>query len=101
MPPTKPPISIKASLIIGGVMIAIGLLVAIFLVDDPALAAWIIRVMVALGAGFMSAGILGSIEISNPVGEVAVKAVGPIGVTVLVYWLNPAPLLFGMLLGEA
>jgi hypothetical protein len=47
----------------------------------------------------MSAGILGSIEITNPVGEVVVKAGGPIAITVFVYWVNPAPFLIGVLLG--
>ena len=99
MPRTDPPISIRASLIIGGVMIALGLLVAIFVISDPDLAAWIIRVTVALGAGFMAAGILGVIEITNPIGEVVVKAGGPVAVTVLFYVWDPAPAIIQKLLG--
>ena len=96
---TNPPISIRASLIIGGAMIALGLLVAIFVIQDPALAAWIIRVTVALGAGFMAAGILGAIEITNPRTELIVKAGGPIAVTVLLYVWNPAPIVIQGMLG--
>ena len=99
MPRNDQQISVRASLIIGGIMIALGLLVAIFVVQNPALAAWIIRVTVALGAGFMSAGILGAIEITNPIGEVAVKAGGPIAITVLLYVWNPAPAVVQTLLG--
>ena len=99
MPRNDQQISVRASLIIGGIMIALGLLVAIFVVQNPALAAWIIRVTVALGAGFMSAGILGAIEIENPRTEMIVKAGGPIAVTVLLYVWNPAPILIQMLLG--
>ncbi len=78
------------SIIIGSVYILVGLLVALFKPTENPQVRFIIRVIVSLGAGFVAAGILGTIEISGTVWNVSVHAVGPIAITFMVYAFNPA-----------
>ena len=84
------PISTKASLIIGAIMLLVGLVIPLVFNPIPPGAFWVVRVTVALAAGFMGAGLLGTIQIGNPVGDIIVKAGGPVALTVLFYLKSPA-----------
>jgi ACR3 family arsenite efflux pump ArsB len=55
---------------------------------------WIFRVVLALmGGAFTGIAIPGSIKIEGKVGNFAIKAVGAVAVTVMIYLLNPPALL--------
>lgn len=77
------------SIIIGSVYILVGLLVAVLKPSPAAHIIWVIRVLVSLGAGFVAAGILGTIEISGTVWDISVHAGGPIAVFFIIYAFNP------------
>lgn len=77
------------SILIGAIFILTGLIIALVKSDLSSTAAWIIRVLVALGAGFVAAGILGNVEVGGPVAGLTVKAGGPIAITIFFYWVNP------------
>jgi len=49
----------------------------------------IVRMTIGLAAGFVSAGLGGTIEVKGDIAKVTVKAGGPIGVAVFFYWANP------------
>jgi len=78
----------KWSIGIGVLFIGAGLIVTLAKPGLSPQAFWVVRVIVALGAGFVAAGILGNIEITGRA-ELPIKAGGPIAVTVLVYVWNP------------
>jgi hypothetical protein len=86
-------ISVKNSLIIGGVMLAISLAIALVVDPVPQVAAWIIRVLVSLAAGFIGAGILGTVTIENPRLERAIKGGGPVVLTIFFYAWDPGSFL--------
>ena len=77
------------SILIGAIFILVGLIVALIKTNLSPTAIWIIRVMVALGAGFVAAGILGNVEVTGPVAGLTVKAGGPIAITIIFYLINP------------
>jgi len=85
---------IYVSMIIGAVFLILGLLIAVFKSNLSPTAKWIIRVMVALGAGFLSAGLLGFIDVGGSIPGWTIQAGGGFAIFVLVYLLNP-PSLFG------
>jgi hypothetical protein len=78
------------SIIIGSVYILVGLIVAVFKPTENPQVGWIVRVLVSLGAGFVAAGILGTIEISGTVWDISVHAGGPIAVFFIIYAFNPS-----------
>lgn len=78
-----------ASIAIGAVFIGAGLTVVLIRDNLNSQTFWIVRVMVALGAGFVAAGILGTFEFGGPWLGLTIKAGGPIGITVLFYLVNP------------
>lgn len=80
---------IFASIAIGSVFIGVGLTTVLLRDDLSQHAIWVVRVIVALGAGFVSAGILGTIEVGGDALGIAIKAGGPVALTVLIYLLNP------------
>ncbi len=77
------------SIIIGGLFILAGLVLVIIISDISQQAFWIIRVIVSLGAGFVAAGILGNMTFEGTVKNIVIKAGGPIGVTLIMYLVNP------------
>jgi hypothetical protein len=77
------------SVVLGLVLIFGSLILVILKPDINPQGFWIIRILVALGAGFAAAGILGNIEITNPIAKYTIKAGGPIALTVLFYLVNP------------
>ena len=82
------------SIIVGAVFIITGLVIAlVFRKDLGPRVFWVIRVVVALGAGMLAAGILGNLTISGTWAGLSIKAGGPIAVTVLVYLVNPPKLM--------
>ena len=80
------------SILIGALFILLSLIIVLLKPDLGQQAFWIIRVMVALGAGLVAAGILGNLTIEGTVANLTIKAGGPIAVTVMVYLLNPPKL---------
>ncbi len=78
-----------ASIITGVLFILVGLVVVIIMGNLSPQAFWIIRVMVALGTGFIAAGILGPIDFKGTVKNWTIKAGGPIALTLVIYLLNP------------
>ena len=90
------------SIVIGLVCIVASLVTVIVIGDLSPQAFWIMRVIVALGAGLVAAGILGTIEIEGSLANISVKAGGPFAFAVLVYALNPPQILIQLLyLGPA
>ncbi len=85
------------SIVIGAVLIAACLVIVLVKGDLSPRAFWIVRVMVALGAGFMAAGILGNLDITGTVLNLTIKAGGPLAVTVMIYLLDPPKLVRGLL----
>ena len=77
------------SILIGAIFILTGLIIALVKTGLSPTAIWIIRVMVALGAGFVAAGILGNVTIDGTIAGLTVKAGGPIAITIFFYWVNP------------
>lgn len=98
--PDPGPIPVQTSLIIGGIMLLLSLAIALFVKPTPPLAAWIIRVTMALAVGFLGAGILGTLTIEGPVAELVVKAGGPVALTILFYVWTPAPVMIRALQGN-
>lgn len=58
--------------------------------DMPARQYQVIRMMIAFGAGFISAGITGSIEIEVGLGSLIIKAGGPFATVVMFYMVDPS-----------
>jgi hypothetical protein len=77
------------SIVIGTLFIVASLNIALVNSNLNPTAIWIIRVLVALGVGFVAAGILGNVEVGGPVLGLTLKAGGPIAITVIIYLFNP------------
>ena len=80
---------IYVSVIIGAVFLILGLLIAVFKSNLSPTAKWIIRVMVAFGAGFLSAGLLGFIDLGGSIPGWTIQAGGGVAVFIVVYLINP------------
>jgi len=93
------PLSLETavSIVIGVVLMLVGLAVLLIKPDASQRVFWVVRVLVALGAGFAAAGLLGTLEIEGPVLDLTIKAGGPFALTVLVYLVNPLNPLRGFL----
>ena len=89
-------VPVVASVVLGLSLIIGGLVFAVLVDLDPQ-TFFILRVLIALGAGFAAAGILGTLEIENPALDLTVKAGGPIAFTVLVYLVNPPAIVVALL----
>lgn len=86
-------VAVIASVAMGTVLLGVSL--AVLLLRDqlsPELAL-VTRGMFALGAGGVSGGILGTIEVGGGFGKFTVKALGPIAITVLFYLASPVAVL--------
>ena len=80
---------VVTSIIVGSIFILVGLAIALFKKQMSPQTAWILRVIVSLGAGFVAAGILGPIEIGVEWLDVTIDAGGPMALLVFVYWKTP------------
>ncbi len=70
------PSYVLLSILIGVVFIAAGLLIVLLKADLNPRAFWIVRVVVALGAGLVAAGILGNLTIEGTALNLTIKAGG-------------------------
>jgi hypothetical protein len=76
---------------LGLALILVSFVLAVLFKNSGEFAMWIVRVMVALGAGFASGGLLGNLELSGPIfNTMTISASGGFAVFVLVYAFNPA-----------
>ena len=78
-----------ASIAFGSVLLGIALAVVLIRDDLSDRAFWVVRLIASLGTGFVSAGILGPLEIDGTIAKVMVKAGGPSALTIMVYFFNP------------
>ena len=77
------------SILLGILLILLGLAVLLMRPDVNPQVFWVVRVLVALGAGFAAAGLGGTLIIEGPVLNIVIKAGGPFALTVLLYLVNP------------
>jgi len=77
------------SILIGVLLILLGLAVLLMRPDANPQVFWVVRVLVALGAGFAAAGLGGTLIIEGPVLNMVIKAGGPFALTVLLILVNP------------
>lgn len=80
---------IIVSILLGAFFLIGSFIILVVMHDLSPEAIWVIRVIVSLGAGFLSAGILGNVSIEGTVANITIKAGGPIAITVILYLLNP------------
>ena len=77
------------SIFLGIVLLVSMLVVSIVLHPVPPDARLAVRVLLAVGAGFVSAGLLGSLEFDSTQSKLGIVASGGFGVFALVYLVEP------------
>ena len=83
-------VAVIASVVMGTILIGVSLTVLLLRDDLSPELANVLRGIFALGAGGVSAGVFGTLEISGPIAGLTVKAGGPIAVTIIFYVVSPA-----------
>lgn len=77
-------------IIFGLALVVAGIYIIIKYIQDTQLALfWASRLLISLGAGFVSFGLLGSLEIEGELAQLTIKAGGPIAFTIAVFFGPP------------